>query len=170
MDTLEQQIFSLLCKYTGEKLSQRDIARKLNVSPTAVSKALIKSKNLVKIEKTKTINFITLNRDNPEAIEHKIIENMKNIYTSGLKDFLSEKLAGSTIVLFGSYCRGEDTIDSDIDLAVIGRQPKELQLKAFEKKLYRRININFYSSWKNVQKNLRNNILNGLVLHGSVEL
>ena len=171
MDTiLKQNIFSLLCKHAGEKLSQRDIALQLKVSPTAVSKSLHGLKGLVNIEKTKTINFTTLNRDNPKTIEHKKIENIKSIYNSGLHNFLSEKLGRSTIILFGSFLRGEDTINSVIDLAVIGRSPKDLQLKKFEKKLIRQININFHSSWKNINKNLRNNILNGLVLHGSVEL
>ena len=58
--TLEQEIFSLLCLKSGEKMSQRDIAKILNVSPTAVANSLKKLKdgNLIKIEKTKTINCL----------------------------------------------------------------------------------------------------------------
>ncbi|MBN1157073.1 nucleotidyltransferase domain-containing protein, partial [Candidatus Woesearchaeota archaeon] len=125
---LELEIFSFLSMKSGEKLSQREIAKALQVSPTAVANAVRKlsRKNLIIIEKTKTINFISFNRDNAKAMMLKRIENQKELYLSGLSDFLEEQLAGSTIVLFGSYSRGEDTITSDIDIAVIGRKDKLL--------------------------------------------
>src|SRR3989344_6970937 len=121
---LEREVFSLLCIKAGEKLSQREIAQSLTVSPTAVAKSVqrLKVKNLVKIEKTKTINFISFNRDEQRALELKRVENIKNMYVSGLSAYLEERLAGSTIILFGSYSKGEDTSTSDIDVAVIGRK------------------------------------------------
>ena len=167
---LQAEIFSLLCKRAGEKLSQREIAKMLKVSPTAVGNSVKKLKELVKIEKTKTINFITFNRDGPKAIELKRVENLKNVYLSGLSDYLESELAGGTILLFGSYSLGEDTITSDIDIAVIGRKDKVLELEEYEKALNRKININFYDLWKNIHEHLRNNILNGILLQGGVEL
>src|SRR3989344_1853034 len=169
---LEQEIFSLLCIKAGEKLSQREIAKILNVSPTAVSNSTkkLKDSNLIKIEKTKTINFISFNRDEQKAIELKRAENLKNIYLSGLSDYLEKELAGATVILFGSYSRGEDTNTSDIDIAVIGRKDKMLELEKYEKILNRKINMNFYNSWQEIHKHLRNNILNGILLHGGVEL
>src|SRR3989344_5489819 len=102
---LQLEVFALLCQKAGEKLSQREISKMLKVSPTAVANSIKKLKNtgLIKVEKTKTINFISFNRDNPRAIELKRVENLKNIYISGLSDFLEEKLAGSTIIVFGSF-------------------------------------------------------------------
>lgn len=169
---LQSEVFSLLCLRTGEKLSQREISKILKVSPTAVAKSLdkLKNHNLIKIEKLKTINFISLNRDEPKAIELKRVENLKNIYLSNLLDYLEVELAGGTIILFGSYSRGEDTDTSDIDIAVIGRKDKLLKLEEYEKNLNRKININFYNSWNEIHNNLRDNILNGIILQGSVEL
>ena len=167
---LQTEIFSLLCKRAGEKLSQREIAKILKVSPTAVGNSVKKLKELVKIEKTKTINFISFNRDELKAIELKRVENLKSVYLSGLLNYLESELAGSTILLFGSYSLGEDTITSDIDIAVIGRKDKMLELEEYEKTLNRKININFYDSWKNMHEHLRNNILNGILLQGGVEL
>ncbi|MEK6900167.1 MAG: nucleotidyltransferase domain-containing protein [Nanoarchaeota archaeon] len=169
---LELEIISFLSMKAGEKLSQREIAKALKVSPTAVSNAVrnLSEKNLIKAERTKTINFISFNREDKKAIELKRVENLKQIYLSGLSDFLEEKLAGATIILFGSYGRGEDTKTSDIDIAVIGRKDKPLDLEPFEKSLNRSININFYNSWKEIHLHLKNNILNGIVLHGGVEL
>ena len=169
---LEQKIFSLLCLRSGEKLSQREIAIILNVSPTAVANSLkkLRENDFVTSEKTKTINFISFNRDYFRAIELKRVENLKNIYLSGLSDYLEQALPGGTIILFGSYSRGEDTNTSDIDLAVIGRQDKMLNLKKHEKILNRKINVNFYNSWSDIHIHLKNNILNGILLHGSIEL
>ena len=169
---LEQEIFSLLCIKAGEKLSQREAAKILNVSPTAVSNSTkkLKDSNLIKIEKTKTINFISFNRDEQKAIDLKRAENLKNIYLSGLSDYLGKELAGATVILFGSYSNGEDTNTSDIDIAVIERKDKTIDLEKYEKILNRRININFYDSWKKIHENLKNNILNGILLHGGVEL
>lgn len=169
---LELEIFSFLCIKAGEKLSQREIAKSLKVSPTAVANSIknLKTKNLVNVEKTKTINFISFNRDNHKAIDLKRVENLKQIYVSGLSDFIEEKLAGSTIILFGSYAKGEDTLTSDIDFAVIGRKNKLLDIQTFEKILNRKINMNFYDSWEDIHKHLKNSILNGIVLHGGIDL
>ena len=172
LTSLEQEIFSLLCIRAGEKLSQREIAIILKVSPTAVSNSIkkLKDERMIKLEKTKTINFISFNRDEQRVIGLKRVENLKNVYISGLSDFLEKELAGATIILFGSYSRGEDTRTSDIDIAVLERKNKFLKIEIYEKMLNRKININFYNSMKDINKHLKNNILNGILLHGSIEL
>lgn len=169
---LGQEIFALLCLRAGEKLSQRDIAGIVKASPTAVANSLaeIKKDNLITFEKTKTINFISLNRNERRALELKRVENLRNVYTSGLLGILENELPGATIFLFGSYSRGEDTNTSDIDLAVIGRKEKIIGLSGYEKSLNRKINISYYASWKKIGEYLKNNILNGIILHGGVEL
>ena len=169
---LQTDIFSLLCLKAGEKLSQREIAKLLKVSPTAVANSLkeLKEFNFIKVEKTKTINFVSFNRENPRAVELKRVENLKKIYLSGLSDYLEKELAGGSIILFGSYSMGEDTNSSDIDIAVIERKDKILHLEEYEKNLNRKINVNFYSSWKNIHEHLKNNILKGILLHGDIEL
>lgn len=169
---VEQKVFSLLCLRTGEKMSQREIAKELDVSPTAVANAVTKLErsSLVKRERNKTINFISLNRESENAATLKRVENLKSLYVSGLSAFLEESLPGTTIILFGSYARGEDTITSDIDIAVIGRKEKMVVFEPYEETLRRTINIHFYASWDEIHAQLKNNILNGIVLHGSVDL
>lgn len=170
--TLEAEIFSLMCLRAGDKLSQREIAKILKVSPTAIANSLKKlnESKLIKVEKTKTINFISFNRDEQKAIELKRVENLKMIYLSGLSDYLHHELAGGTIILFGSYSKGEDTNTSDIDIAVIERKDKMLALEPYEKILQKEIHVNFYKSWADIHKHLKSNILNGIVLHGGVAL
>jgi len=171
---LQSEIFRLLTVKTGERLNQREIARFLDVSPTAVAKALplLEKEGLVKIEKSKSmnLNFIFLNRDSHKVIQFKRAENLKILYESGLVEFLQETHPGCLVILFGSFSKGEDTVKSDIDLAVIGSKGKKIELREFEKRMEKEIRINYYSSLKEIKKELKENLFNGIVLSGSIEL
>jgi len=165
MDT-QQKIFTLLCKRAGQSLNQRTIAKLIKASPTAVAKALKKMHHLIKAHKHPTMNLKEIELDRSKSDE-KRIENLRQIIP--LQHFLTENLPGTTIILFGSYSRGEDTFKSDIDIAILNSKNKRLNLNSFEKKLERNININFYKDL-DIDKNLKTNICNGIVLHGSIEL
>jgi len=171
---LQAEIFRLMCIKSGEKVNQRHIAKLLKVSPTAVSNALenLEKEKVVAVEKQGKMNLllIELNRNNRQVIAMKRAENLKMIYESGFVEGIFNKFPGATILLFGSYSHGEDIINSDIDIAVIGMKEEKMKLDDFEKRLEREININFYKDWKSIQKNLKNNILNGILLSGGVEL
>ncbi|MBU3896623.1 MAG: nucleotidyltransferase domain-containing protein [Nanoarchaeota archaeon] len=170
---LQQEIIRLMFVKTGTQLNQRQISKLLEVSQPAVMKALpeLEKQELIKISQDKESKrwSVELNRENHKVMQLKQIDNLRQIYESGLADYLEEKLAGSTIILFGSYSRGEDTITSDIDIAVIGRKEKELKIEKFENDLERKINVNFYETW-DIHKNLKENLCNGIVLAGGVKL
>ncbi len=171
---LQNEILRLLCIKAGTTLNQRGISRLLSVSPTAVAKALpaLKKESLVKIEKTQNMNLssVELDRDNEKATAFKRIENLKMIYESSLPMYLTENFPGCTIILFGSYSLGEDTTDSDIDIAVIGSKEKETDLSRFNEMLERTVFLHYYDRFSNINRNLRANILNGITLNGYVEL
>jgi predicted nucleotidyltransferase len=170
----------LLFVKSGKSFNARGMAKALKVSPTAISKSLGKfgKEDLIIVKKDKETGrlSIDLNRSSPEVIALKRVENLKMIYESGLVGFLSEGYPGSTIILFGSYSFGEDTLDSDIDIAVIGSKPiiktarLEKFISRFEELLERKINISFYADFKGINKYLKENILNGIVLKGGIEL
>jgi len=174
LTVLQQEILRLLFIKAGTSLNQRAISKLLGVSQPAVMKAIptLEHENLIKIEQDKESRrwAIELNRDNQRTMQLKRVDNLKLIYETGLFDFLEEKFAGATIILFGSYARGDDNFKSDIDFAVIGRKDKKVDLTKYEKELEREININFYDSFKNIHKNLKENLFNGIVLVGGVEL
>ncbi len=170
---LQSRIFRLLCIQAGKQLNQREIAARLGVSPTAVAKSLpaLQKEGFIKFEKVKSINLtrVELNRDNGLAISLKRAENLRMIYESGIASFIEEKFPGTTIILFGSYSRGEDTINSDIDLAIIGTKEKGADLEKFEKILERKISLHLFSSLKDTSKEFRENVFNGIVLAGGIE-
>jgi len=174
LTNLQQEILRLLFVRTGESLNQRAIAKFLNVSPPAVMKALptLEKESLIKITQDKNSKrwAVELNIENHKVIQLKRADNLKMVYESGFADFLGKEFAGATIILFGSYSRGEDTNTSDIDIAIIGRKNKLINLEKFEIILGKKININFYNSFKDIHKNLKENLLNGILLYGGVEL
>ena len=163
---LQNEIFRLLCIKAGKSLNQREIARILRVSPTAVAKAvkLLEKESMIKIEKSKTMNLTLIQFNREKAIALKRIENLKQIYESGFAEFLSEKFPGSTIVLFGSYSLGEDTTASDIDIAIIGSKEKEIDLTNYDKLFERTVFLHFYNDLRKINGNLRENIINGITL------
>ena len=174
LTNLQQEILRLSFVKAGTSLNQRQIANFLEVSPPAVMKALpdLEKEALVKIKQDKETKrwSIELNRDNHKIMQLKRADNLQLIYETGLADFLEKEFAGATIILFGSYSRGEDIINSDIDIAVIGRNDKQIDLTKYEKELERRVNINFYDSFKIIHKNLKENLFSGIILAGGVEL
>jgi len=171
--SLQHEILRFLFVNPTKAFNQRQLALNLQVSPTAISKSLehLKKESLITAEKEKEGKRIAikLNRDNESTFYLKRIENLRGIYESGLLSFLSEKFPLSTIILFGSYSLGEDIERSDIDIAIIGKE-KPLELDEYEKTLKREINIQFYSSLKNIETHLKNNIINGITLKGGVNL
>ena len=171
---LQNEIFRYLCIKSGVNSNQRDIAKALKVSPTAIAKSLkeMEIEKLIIYIKDKKMNLssIELNREDKFALEMKRVENLKMIYESGLLDLLETKFPGTLIILFGSYSYGTDTHDSDIDIAVIGAKNTEIETEEFDKKLERKIIVQLYDSLAKIHKNLRDNLLNGIVLKGVVEL
>jgi predicted nucleotidyltransferase len=171
---LQQEILRILFKKSGNQLNQRQIANYLKFTPPAVLKALPLLENLDYIivnkdKETKRLS-IELNKRNHRVMQLKRVDNLKQVYESGLADFLEKEFAGATIILFGSYSRGDDLVNSDIDITIIGRKEKDINLENYEKNLERKININYYDSFDKIHKNLKENLANGIVLSGGFQL
>ena len=151
-----------------------DISRNIRLAHTSVKTNLIKlvKEGLIqeKILKKGRRRFPVYNAitNNKEFKRQKILNNIKSLYDSGFVDFLEDKLAPRAIVLFGSYRRGEDTEDSDIDIFIEGIE-EEINLTVLEKEFKRKIQLHFKKDFTEYSKELKNNIINGIVLQGFLE-
>ena len=151
-----------------------DISRKIGLAHTSVKKNLsqLLNEGLIKetIQKKGRRKFpvYSANIDNKNFKRQKIVYNLSSLFQSGLIDFLEEKLAPNSIVVFGSYRRGEDTEDSDIDLFVETVE-ENIDVTKFGKKLNRKIQIHFKKEFTNYPKELKNNIINGIAVQGFLE-
>ncbi|OGJ17909.1 hypothetical protein A3K73_02790 [Candidatus Pacearchaeota archaeon RBG_13_36_9] len=171
---LQQEILSYLMAHAGKSFNARGLACPLSRTQAGIIKAIpeLEKSGLVKVSKDKDSGrwAIEFNRDNPKAIELKRIENLRLIYDSEIVKFLEENFPGTTVILFGSYSYGEDTIRSDIDFAIIGCKEKKVELNKFEKLFEKEIRINFYNNFEDINNNLKSNIFNGIILAGRIGL
>ena len=168
---LQIEILRKLFIKMGSSINQRQLAIELNVSEPAIKKALpyLEELDFIKIKKDLRLSII-LNTQNNKVMQLKRIDNLKHLYESNFVDYLEKKFVGATIILFGSFSRGEDTINSDIDIAIIGRKEKELNIENYEKLFERKIKINYYKSFQEIHKHLKENLANGIILAGGFEL
>lgn len=149
-------------------VSMRELSRRSGVSPGWISKnisELVDSK-ILKIEEENVSKKVSTGERFSEA---KRIYNLDQIQSSELVGFLEENLRPDAIVLFGSYEKGEDQKDSDIDIAVINGRVKDLNLEKFEQKFERKISIQNIEKPDEGDENFRNSLANGTVLKGHLK-
>jgi len=147
----------------------REISRKIELAPKSVKNYLeeLEENNLI-VKKPHRIHEYPVYYGNQENDYFKLLKKLdtiKNLNECGLLEFIEDSCFPETIILFGSASRGEDTEDSDIDLYVQSPH-KDLNLKNYELKLNRKINLFFEKNFMKLSSELKNNILNGHKLRG----
>lgn len=177
-ETAKQRIAQVLFRYPEKEFSLSDLAKESGVRKSNIGSILSELHNIGFIEITKLTSIwrIKANQQNNHYIENKIIHNLALIYQSGLADFLVDYFKHPrAIILFGSYRRGEDISSSDIDIAVESEDATDYpitglrELANLENQIGRKIQIHLFNR-KKVDINLFNNIANGIILVGFLEV
>jgi len=141
----------------------KEISRKISLAPTSVKvhiQTLVKE-GLVEETNSEIFKGYRAIRENPEFIFHKKIANLVLIKNSGLIEELKEKYPKS-IILFGSYDKGEDIETSDIDIFIDSKEFK-INPEKYEKYLKRKLHLIFRAE---VGKSLVESIDQGVILFG----
>jgi predicted nucleotidyltransferase len=153
----------------------REISRKIKVATPSVKRYLeeLEKESLI-LKRIKEVPHLYpdnyyANRNSGYFRFLKKINNMQELKESGLIDYIYEKIQPETIILFGSVSRGEDLKTSDIDLFIQSKEVK-IELKPFEKKLKKSINIIFEKDFSKLSSELKNNIINGEILSGYLKV
>lgn len=156
----------------------REIARKLEKSPTTISKYLKDYEKDGVLISEKKFNHLLFkaNLQSGEFKQIKLSYNLKILKSSGIIEYLSKEFNNpEAIVLFGSFVKGENIKKSDIDLLIITSLKKELNLEKFENKLGYKVQL-FTASRKEItemkekNKELLNSWINGITLYGYLEV
>ncbi|MGV8161832.1 MAG: nucleotidyltransferase domain-containing protein [Candidatus Nanoarchaeia archaeon] len=93
------------------------------------------------------------------------------IHESGLLPALLSSAKAKTIILFGSFNKGDWYKDSDIDIFILG-DVSGLDRKYYEKLLKRNIELHIFhnkNELKAVKTGLLQNVINGQVLKGRIQ-
>lgn len=173
--TARQRVAEVLFKYPDKEFSMSDLAKEARVKKSNMGLILaeFQQNGFVEITKLSKIWRIKANQRNPHFIKNKIIYNLASIHCIGLVEFLDDHYHHpKAIILFGSYRKGDDVSSSDIDIAIEMDEIikyKKIDLKNFEKMIGRKIQIHLFNR-KNVNHNVFNNIANGIVLEGFLEV
>lgn len=172
MEEKESRIAELFFQQPMAKFHVRQIGRLANLDTKTVMKYLNKlSRGEIAIRKKGKGRFphYEANRLSPVYRYEKSHAAIKSIYGSGLVGYIRKMLHPRAIVLFGSMRKGTYHKDSDIDIFIQGERAR-IELSSFERKLKRKIDLLFESQPNRLSKGLLQNIYNGYVLDGEIEL
>ena len=157
----------------GVGFQLREISKKVNVAPPSVKRYLdeLENEGLIIREKHRIHNYPTYfaKRDNTYFKLLKRLDTIKTIEESGLLGYLNDRCMPDVMILFGSAARGEDIKESDIDLFLQCKERK-LDLEKYGLQLSRKINLFFSEELNKLSKELKNNIINGVILKGYIKL
>ncbi len=167
----KKKILELFFDFPLKRFQLRQISRKTKIAITSVRKYvydLIEEGFILKKEGG-VYSYFVANRDNELFRFYKMLSIIERLKIIGLISYIEKKCFPDSIILFGSASLGEDIFGSDIDLFVQSKEIK-LDLTKFEKKINRKINIFFKEDILKLNKELRNNILNGVKLYGYIDV
>ena len=165
-------VMEYFLKHPLESIHLRELARRTQFSPAGARKILKKltRQKLLLEQKVGNLLQYKANTDSPDWLPIKRAYNIFALHKSGLAEALIAAYEDpQAVIVFGSYARGEDTEKSDIDIAVISTKEVEVNLAKYEKVLARKINI-MAIDMKETKREFKNNLANGVVLHGYVTL
>jgi predicted nucleotidyltransferase len=113
-----KQNLQLLEALDQEESSLRDLAERAKVSPAKVHQAsiLFNKIGLITTRKEKNRKVFSLNRNHPLTKKIKALANLFRILSVRSTARLKKK---GKIILYGSYARGEDDAESDVDLMIL---------------------------------------------------
>ena len=151
------------------KMRVRQLERMLKLPLPSVIRYCkeLQKEGLLKKENISGIFAYSADRTLQSYLLEKRLFNIRLIFESGLIGYLTREYANPTIVLFGSYQRGEDIEASDIDLYIETPKKQNFSLEGFEKTLHRKIQVFNYTNIKKIPNpHLANNIINGITLNG----
>src|SRR3989338_7845696 len=170
----EEKVLKLILE--GSPLKEwhfNEIVRETKVTKAVANKWLkkyIKEGLLKHIKERGRFPYFTVGNNNPVYYSKKKIYAMEKLHQSGLlAELLSQKT--KTIIVFGSFIKGDWYKESDIDVFFMGEVP-QFDKHFYERKLRRSIELHFFEDKKEIEEvktGLIKNIVNGYCIKGQIQ-
>ena len=171
------RVAEIIFNYPNKTFHIRLLEKETGFSTTAVIDSIkeLKKFDIIQIEETPLTTNIKANLESEAYRFYKIIFNLYRLKRYLFVDRLVEIFNNpEAIVLFGSFAKGEDIEESDIDILVISTQKNYENLddsvNNFEKLTNRKINIHILPSLDKSSNEFKNAVANGIVLHGYLKV
>ena len=164
--------------FPNKEMSLNDLSEELKISKTTANRIVkdLIEEGFLKVEILGRIWRISCNKSHIYNYSKKISYNLMMIYESGVLEEVHKIIKSPrAIILFGSYRKGDDNQDSDIDLAaevINNEEPRIIELPSIQQFGYRKnVKVNLYIFSRNkIDLNLFSNIANGIILEGFLEV
>jgi len=166
LNNADWKVLDYIVENPYKKLYLREISKNLSISPSSVKKALdILRKNEIIIEENLgNLRIVSGNYEQSLFRYIKIAMNMDKI-----RALIEKMLPASSIVLYGSYAKGENDEKSDIDVFIISNSKKPLIDEWVGKRL--QIVKMTPAEWDKTKKSnhaYAEEIMRGILLHGEM--
>ncbi len=154
----------------NKKYQLRQLSRITKISLPSVKKHVIE---LLKQDLVKVVNSgLYKGYKSSLSEKYKLLKRndlLLRLEESGLIRKLEDIYTPNCIILYGSAIEGADDERGDIDIFVQSQQ-KNIDLKKYENKLNRTINIIFEPDITKIDKTFKNTLSNGIVLKGFLKV
>ena len=160
-----------------KEVSLNNLTKLVKLSKTTANKiaSRLAREGFLKINAAGNVWRISCNQQHQFNSTRKITHNLELVYESCLiKEILSVIPNARSIILFGSYRKGDDIETSDLDIAVETLENEEIKIiniGVIPQLGYRKnVKVNLLKFSRNkIDLNLFSNICNGIILYGFLE-
>lgn len=172
-----QKVMYWFFAYPTKEVSLNDLTKQVNISKTTANKVILQlaKEGFLKIQALGGMWRISCNQQHPFNTARKIPYNLERVYHSEVIEEILKAIPNpKSIILFGSYRKGDDIETSDLDLAVETLDNEEVKIfniGTIPRLGYReKVKVNLLKfSRKKIDLNLFANLVNGIVLYGFFE-
>jgi predicted nucleotidyltransferase len=156
----------------NNEFNVREISRIIKISPATASKYLkdMSNKDILKHKIFKNLDLYKANLENDMFTDLKKFYTVRKIKDLGLLGELNDFYYKPNIVLFGSAAFGLDDKSSDLDFLINSENIRLLDVKPYEKKLNRKIELFVYDSISKIKnEDLLQSMLQGIIIQGEIK-
>lgn len=165
------KVFEVFTREPTKRHGLRELSRKTGLAQTSVKLWLEKllEEGLILTRGEGRNKRYVADRENEDFLRLKQFFNLYRLHSSGLVDYVSGSYP-KAVVLFGSFRYGTDVEKSDIDLLVLSDRELEFDFGEFPAELGREVSVLRVSSLSELEMPLLENVVNGIVLSGALEV
>ncbi|MBN2052972.1 nucleotidyltransferase domain-containing protein [Candidatus Woesearchaeota archaeon] len=129
LDKTDLKVLNLIAGEPYRKFYLREIAKELKISSSSAKKALdaLGKLHFINEERMANLRIISGNMDEKLFKQFKIMKNIDLV-----KPLLEQLEPALSVMLYGSFAKGENDMQSDIDLLVITNKKDDYRIHEFK--------------------------------------
>jgi predicted nucleotidyltransferase len=169
----EENVLELFFNEPSKHWHFKDIIKAAKISRQQANKWLkrmLAEKIILRVKPNGKMPYFVANHEHSNYDSKKRIYALNKLYASGFMEYFQTLEGVKTVIIFGSYARGDWHTESDIDIFIYG-DVDPLHVRTFYKGLGRELDVHTFKSLKDIKEirtGLMNNVIEGFVVKGSV--